>query len=66
MKYARIHDGLVHEVCVPVEGFTIDQCFHSSLAEKMVICPEEVQSGWTYADGVFSAPTEETSTDTTQ
>jgi hypothetical protein len=56
MKYARIHEGKVVEICVPIEGFTIDQCFHPSLVDKMIKCTDEVQCEWTYADGVFSAP----------
>jgi hypothetical protein len=58
MKYARVHDGKVMEICVPIDGFTIEQCFHVSLVDTMVPCTDEVQQGWTYADGTFTAPTE--------
>jgi len=62
--YARIHEGVVAEICVPVEGFTIDQCFHPSLVDKMVSCGSDVQSGWTYNEetGEFTAPQEHTET----
>jgi hypothetical protein len=63
MKYARIHEGMVMEICVPIEGFTIEQCFHVDLVDQMVACADDVQPGWTYADGVFTAPQEQT-TDT--
>jgi len=58
MKYARIHEGKVAEICVPIKGFTIEQCFHVSLVDTMVPCSDEVRVGWTYADGAFTAPTE--------
>jgi hypothetical protein len=64
MKYARIVNGKVHEICVPVEGFTIDECFHPDLVAQMVACTDDVKHGWSYADGVFTAPQEQT-TDTT-
>ena len=56
MKYARIHEGYVTEICTPIEGFTIEQCFHVSLVDQMIPCGDEVQGGWAYADGVFTAP----------
>jgi hypothetical protein len=66
MKYARIHEGAVIEICVPIEGFTIEQCFHVDLVDQMVSCADDVQPGWTYADGVFTDPnaTQEQTTDT--
>jgi hypothetical protein len=66
MKYARIHDGSVIEICVPIEGFAIAQCFHADLVAQMVPCTDDVQAGWTYADGVFTGPnaTQEQTTDT--
>jgi hypothetical protein len=59
MKYARVNEGKVVEICVPIEGFTIDQCFHSSIVNQLVPCSDDVQSGWTYADGTFTAPVTE-------
>jgi len=54
--YARIHNGVVAEICVPVEGFTIEQCFHPTLVDQMVPCTPDVQMGWSYENGVFTAP----------
>lgn len=66
MKYARIHDGFVVEICTPLAGFSIEECFHADLIDKMVACDDEVQTGWSYVNGVFTAPVvEETTTDTT-
>ena len=56
MKYARIHEGNVAEICTPIEGFTIEQCFHVSLVAQMISCSDEVQAGWAYAAGVFTDP----------
>ena len=55
--YARIHNGVVAEICVPIAGFTIEQCFHPDLVDKMVPCPAEVQAGWSYnaETGEFTA-----------
>ena len=65
MKYARIHEGFVVELYVPITGFTIEQCFHPDLVAQMVACADDVRPGWTYADGMFTAPQEQ-STDTSQ
>jgi hypothetical protein len=67
MKYARINEGKVAEICVPPEGFAITQCFHPDLVAQMVSCADDVQAGWTYADGVFTDPnaSQEQTTDTT-
>lgn len=54
--YARIHDNIVIEICVPIEGFTIEQCYHPDLLDKMVYCGSDVQQGWIYENGVFTAP----------
>lgn len=58
MAYARIQSGVVAEIVKPVDGFSLEQCFHPDLVKSMVSCPEEVQSGWSYnADtGVFTDP----------
>ena len=56
MAYARIQNHVVVEICNPPIGFTIDQCFHPSLVAQMVPCGDDIQAGWAYADGVFTAP----------
>lgn len=68
MKYARLKDGVVQEILTVMSGFTIQQSFHSDIHQKCVpVSNDEVQFGWTYADGVFTAPVtqETTTTDTT-
>jgi hypothetical protein len=77
MAYARIQGNTVAEIVKPVDGFSIQQCFHPDLLKNIFYCPDEVQSGWHYkaetgqfsADGIFpdlSTPetTESESTDT--
>ena len=46
--YARIHNGVVLEICIPIEGFTIEQCFHPDLTDQMIPCSPEVKQGWLY------------------
>jgi hypothetical protein len=60
MKYARINEGSVVEICTPVPGFTIHQCFHIDLVKDMVSCADDVQAGWSYnaETGEFTAPAE--------
>jgi len=66
MKYARLKDGVVQEILTVMAGFSIQQSFHPDLHQKCVpVTNDEVQSGWTYADGVFTAPAnQESTTDT--
>lgn len=56
MKYARIQNNVVVEICTPIDGFTIEQCFHPSLVAAMTACDDSVQPGWSFVDGAFSAP----------
>jgi len=67
MKYAQIHEGTVTEILVPIEGFTIAQCFHIDITDQLVPCSDDVRPGWTYADGVFTDPNahQEQTTNTT-
>ena len=46
--FARISNGIVQEIVNPVEGFSIEQCFHADLVNKMVVCSGDVQVGWFY------------------
>jgi len=59
MKYARIENNFVTEICFPIPGFTIDQCYHQNIVSKLVECAEEVEVGWSYNDNVFAEPVEE-------
>ena len=56
MKYARIENSNVVEICYPIPGFTIDQCYHPDIVSRLVECAEEVEEGWTYIENVFAAP----------
>jgi hypothetical protein len=57
MKYAKIQDGVVQEILTVMAGFSIQQSFHPDIHQKCVqVTNDEVQFGWTYADGVFTAP----------
>jgi hypothetical protein len=69
MAYARIQDNTVVEIVKPVNGFSLQQCFHPDLLKNVISCPDEVQAGWAYkpetgqfsADGIFpDLPTPET------
>jgi hypothetical protein len=39
---------MVVEIVKPVDGFSLQQCFHPDLLKNIVYCPDEVQSGWHY------------------
>lgn len=58
MAYARIQGDTVTEMVKPVDGFSIQQCFHPDLLKNVISCPDEVQAGWSYdaETGVFAAP----------
>jgi len=61
MKTARIQNNVVVEFLVPVEGFTLDQCFHSSILAQCQEVEDDVQTGWVrQEDGSFAAPEPET------
>ena len=46
MKMARITDGVVGDVIVPLEGFTIEECFHPDVLAMYVTVADDVQPGW--------------------
>lgn len=46
MKMARIIDGVVGDVIVPVEGFTIEECFHPDVLAQYTPVPDDAQPGW--------------------
>ena len=50
--FAYIENGIVRQV-VRVDPATL---FAPGHAAQFIACPEDVQTGWSYADGVFSAP----------
>jgi hypothetical protein len=56
MKMARITDGVVGDVIVPIEGFTIEKCFHPDVLAQYVTVSDDVQSGWIVTEDGFAAP----------
>lgn len=65
-KFARIIDGVVSDFIAPLEGFTIEQCFHPDILEMYIQVDDEVQTGWVVTeDGIVDpnppeeAPAEE-------
>lgn len=46
MKMARIIDGVVGDVIVPLEGFTIEECFHPDVLAQYTTVADDVQPGW--------------------
>jgi len=46
MKMARITDGVVGDVIVPLDGFTIEECFHPDVLAMYVTVADDVQPGW--------------------
>lgn len=45
-KFARIIDGVVSDFIAPLEGFTIEQCFHPDILAMYIQVDDEVQAGW--------------------
>jgi len=59
MKYARIINGQVLELITPPEGYDIVDCYHADIVKTCErFYDQDVQIGWTFADGVFTAPVE--------
>jgi hypothetical protein len=53
MKMARITDGVVGDVIVPLEGFSIEECFHPDVLALYVTVSGDVQPGWVVTeDGI--------------
>lgn len=55
-RYARIQDGRVAEIIDLPEGVTVDDAFHPDVAAALQGVSEDVEAGWTFADGEFTAP----------
>ena len=63
-KMARITDGIVGDVIVPIDGFRIEECFHPDVLAMYVAVDGDVQPGWIVTeDGIVppepEAPAEE-------
>lgn len=53
---ARIIDGIVGDVIVPLDGFRIEECFHPDLLAQYVTVNGDVQPGWIVTEDGFAAP----------
>lgn len=59
MKMARIIDGVILDVIVSVEGFTIEECFHPDLLAQYIPVTDDVQPGWVLTEnGIVDPDTE--------
>jgi hypothetical protein len=56
MKMARITDGIVGDVIVPIDGFRIEECFHPDLLAQYVAVDGDVQPGWIVTEDGIVAP----------
>lgn len=55
-KMARITDGVVGDVIVPIDGFKIEECFHPDLLAQYVAVDGDVQPGWIVTEDGIVAP----------
>lgn len=55
-KMARITDGVVGDVIVPIQGFRIEECFHPDLLAQYVVVDDDVQPGWIVTEDGIVAP----------
>lgn len=53
---ARIIDGIVGDVIVPLDGFRIEECFHPDLLAQYVTVNGDVQPGWIVTEDGIVAP----------
>ncbi len=58
MKAARIVDGIVVEIMVPAEGFSLAQCYHPAIIADCVFVDDFVQVGDAYVAPVVEEPAE--------
>jgi hypothetical protein len=57
---ARIVDGKIAEILVPVANFSIEECFHSSVLAQCADVSEDAQVGDDYVAPVASVAEETT------
>jgi len=58
MKAARIVDGIVFEILIPAEGFSLAQCYHPAIIADCVFVDDSVQVGDAYVAPVVEEPAE--------
>lgn len=55
-KMARIIDGVISDVIVPLGNFTIEECFHPDLLAQYIAVDGDVQPGWIITEDGIVAP----------
>jgi len=63
MKYARIQDNAIVEFLKPVDGFSVEECFHAEILEQVQVVEDSVELGASLVDGVWKNPTPVTTSD---
>lgn len=53
---ARILNSTIVEILTPVNGFSIQDCFHPSLLEGCIPLPEGAEVGWVQQEDGSWAP----------
>lgn len=54
---AKVQNNTVVEIFKPVDGFAIEDCFHSQVLSACIAVADDVQTGWIQQeDGSFAAP----------
>lgn len=57
MANAKIVNNVVVEILKPIEGFSIEQCFHPLILKDTVYVSDDVQLGWVLQEnGTFLDP----------
>lgn len=56
-KMARIQNGVVAEIMIPIDGFALEECFHPSILAQCVSVEDDVEAGWVVSeDGIVPPP----------
>lgn len=56
---AKIVNGKIAEILAPVDGFSVEDCFHPSVLVQCIDVADDAQVGWVQQeDGTFAAPVE--------
>lgn len=57
MKIVRVQNNVVVEIMVPVERFTLEECFHPNIIAMCETVDDTVELGWVrQEDGTFVDP----------
>lgn len=55
---ARIYQNQIIDILKPVEGFSLEECFHSDLLDSAVTVPDHLDVGWILVGEEWQAPPE--------